>query len=365
VHTSPPVPLPALGWDDGWAAAFAEQGLRYGARGGAGLRPGRVARVDRSRCVVLTSQGPVHATLGAPVLERMAGDSTAVPCAGDWCGVRVWPDGPVTVDLVVPRRTAVVRADVAGSSRAQVLAANVDVLAVVVALVPEPVLGRVERLLALAWESGARPVVVLTKNDLVGDGQDLADDIASAAPGVDVLLCSAVTGEGMDAVAALPDPGTTVGLLGSSGAGKSTLVNALAGAEVLRTREIRTDGRGRHTTVARELVPLPGGGLLIDTPGMRGLGLPVADAGLAATFADVEEAASRCRFRDCSHTGEPGCAVMAAVEDGEIPVRRLESWRKLQREAEWMAARSDARLRAERARVWRQRTKEHRRRTRG
>ncbi|HEX2299352.1 MAG TPA: ribosome small subunit-dependent GTPase A, partial [Pseudonocardiaceae bacterium] len=332
---------------------------------GGAVLAARVSRVDRGRCTLLSQGGPVRATLGAPVLERLAQDTAQGPCTGDWCVIRTWPDGPVTVEAVLPRRTSVVRADVGGTSRGHVLAANLDLVAVVVGLVPEPVIGKVERLVALAWSSGATPVVLLTKSDLVGDGDQIAADIAACAPGVEVIACSAVTGEGMEGLRELVGGHRTMGLLGSSGAGKSSLVNTLAGSVVLQTREIREDGRGRHTSVRRELVMLPGGGVLVDTPGLRGVGLLDAEDGLAATFSDVEELAASCRFRDCSHTSEPGCAVLEAVGDGGLAVRRLESWRRLQREAEWMAARSDARLRAERVKVWKQRTKAHRRQQRG
>jgi ribosome biogenesis GTPase / thiamine phosphate phosphatase len=246
-----------------------------------------------------------------------------------------------------------------------VLAANLDVVAVVVALLPEPAITRVERLVTLAWASGATPLVLLTKSDLVGDAPQVAADVAAAAPGVPVLTCSTRTGEGLHALTEAVDGRRSVGLLGSSGAGKSSLVNALAGTEVVASREIRADGRGRHTTVRRELVPLPGGGVLVDTPGLRGIGLVEAEDGLAATFADVEELTASCRFRDCSHSAEPGCAVLEAAEDGRLPVRRLESWRRLQREMSWMATRSDARLRAERAKAWKRQDKGYRQRRRG
>lgn len=358
--------LASLGWDAQWRALWEAQFCEPGrlAHLAGALRPCRVARVDRGRCQVLTDEGPLSVTFGGSLLDAVGSDPTSAPCTGDWGGYRVWPDGPVTLETVLPRRTSVVRADVAGTSRGQVLAANLDLVAVVVGLVPEPAIGRVERLVALAWASGGSPVVLLTKTDLVGDAEQVAADVAVAAPGVPVLCCSTVTGEGMDAVAGLLQGGRTVGLLGSSGAGKSSLVNALVGSAVVPTREIRSDGRGRHTTVRRELVPVPGGGVLVDTPGMRGIGLVGADGGVAATFSDIEALVAGCRFNDCSHTSEPGCAVLEAVETGELPVRRFESWRKLQRELEWMAVRSDARLRAERAKMWKQRTKEYRRRQR-
>jgi ribosome biogenesis GTPase len=270
--------------------------------------------------------------------------------------LRRWPDDPVTVEAVAPRRTAIVRAEAGGTSAGQVLAANVDVVAVVVGLHPEPNLGRIERFLALAWDSGAEPVVLLTKADLVSDADDLAADVAAAAPGATVIVCSTVSGQGLDEVRALVEGNRTLALLGVSGAGKSSLVNALAGAEVLAVKAIRDDGKGRHTSVRRELIALPGGGVVIDTPGLRGVGIQESGDGLAAVFTDIEELAGQCRFGDCAHDTEPGCAVQQALEDGTLPVRRYESWRKLQREAAWMARRTDARLRAEAKREWKQRT---------
>ena len=237
------------------------------------LVPGRVARVDKGLATVFTEDGPVRASWSGALLAEMASDAQAGPCTGDWGVLRFWPDDRITVESVLPRRTTIVRAEVGGSSRGQVLASNVDVIAIVVGLVPEPNIVRIERFLALAWESGARPVVVLTKSDLVGDAESLAEDVALAAPGADVLVCSATTGAGMDDVRALLDGNATLALLGSSGAGKSSLVNALAGVELLDVQEIREDGKGRHTSVRRELIVLPAGGVVIDTPGLRGIGL--------------------------------------------------------------------------------------------
>jgi ribosome biogenesis GTPase len=322
----------SLGWDDSWAEAFAPYD---------DLLPGRVARVDRGRCDVLTEHGEVQAV--------WRGDP---PCAGDWVAL----GGHHNVAAILPRRTAFVRGGVAresrgglsGDSQGQVLAANVDVALVVEPASPDTSLGRIERLLALAWQSGAVPYVVITKADLAADLPGLVEAVTAAAPGAGVHAVSAVTGDGLDAVRALAT-GTSV-LLGPSGAGKSTLVNALAGEEVMRTQEIRAaDGRGRHTTTHRELVVVPGG-LVIDTPGVRRVGLYDVEKGLAQAFSDVEDLAARCRFSDCAHETEPGCAVLLAIESGGLPERRLTGWRKLRREAEWMAARTDARLRAERLR---------------
>ncbi|MEU4194116.1 ribosome small subunit-dependent GTPase A [Kribbella sp. NPDC026611] len=325
------------------------------------LVPGRVSRVDKGLATVLTEDGPVRATWSGALLAAIAADPQAGPCTGDWVVLRFWPDERITLESVLPRRTTIVRAEVGGSSRGQVLAANVDVIAIVIGLVPEPRIGRIERFLALAWESGARPVVVLTKSDLVGDADSIADDVAVAAPGADVLVCSASTGFGLESVRALLDGNATVALLGSSGAGKSSLVNALAGVELLDVQAIREDGKGRHTSVRRELIVLPSGGVVIDTPGLRGIGLQESGEGLAAAFPDVTALADLCKFKDCSHVTEPGCAVRAGLDDGTLPYRRYESWVKLQKEAAYMARRADARLRSEMKKEWVRTSKSYRR----
>jgi ribosome biogenesis GTPase len=255
-----------------------------------------------------------------------AGD---VPAVGDWVALR---DG-VVVDSVLPRRSAIVRNAAGRGVERQVLAANVDVAFVVTSLGPDLDRRRLERYLTLVWESRAVPAIVLTKADLHADAAVQAQEVESVAVGVPVHLASGVTGEGCDALESYLEPGRTAVLLGSSGVGKSTLVNRLAGAELMRTREIRADdGKGRHTTTHRELVVLPGGGLVIDTPGLRELQLWEAADGLDAAFADVEELAAGCRFSDCAHTREPGCAVLAAVDDGGLELDRLRSYRELQRE---------------------------------
>jgi ribosome biogenesis GTPase len=308
---------------------------------------GRVSRVDRGAVDVLTGTGMLR-------ISTRSADPVVV--VGDW--VTVAED---VIDVVAPRHTVIVRAAASGESVAQPLVANIDTVLVVVATVPPPRLGMVERLVALAWDSGATPVVIITKADLVADPARVAADVMASAPGADVHCVSVTTGLGLDNVTAYDAPGRTVCLIGKSGAGKSTLANALLGDERLATGEIRSDGKGRHTTTHRELVPLPGGGVLIDTPGLRSAGLWLDSDGLAQAFPEIDELAELCRFSDCSHHSEPGCAVLAAVADSSLPTRRLESWRKLQREAEWIAARGDARLRAERGRQWKQLSREVRR----
>jgi ribosome biogenesis GTPase / thiamine phosphate phosphatase len=277
---------------------------------------------------------------------RGAGEATT----GDWLALYDGADG--TRASVLPRRTSVRRAQSSGRSAEQLLAANVDVVAVVVSLALEPDLGRLERLMTLAWDSGAQPLVVLAKADLANDAELVARDVASAAPGVDVVIVSAVTGEGLEALRARLVPGSTVVLLGQSGVGKSTLVNALAGAERVAVADVGVTGKGRHTTTSRELVPLDGGAVLLDTPGLRSVGLVDAESGLDLTFPEFEALSARCRFTDCAHEAEPGCAVLAAVEDGTVPARRLESWRKLGRELAWIARRTDSRLAAEERARW-------------
>ncbi|MCP2342785.1 ribosome small subunit-dependent GTPase A [Actinomadura rupiterrae] len=328
--------LHAYGWDDALDTAFASHR-------DAGLVPGRIVAVDRGLADTATADGVLRAD------TRAVTASGQPPVTGDWAAVR--PGDPASLAALLPRRTAIVRASASGDSRGQALAANVDTVAVVCPLGGGPDLARIERLLALAWDSGAVPVVVLTKADLVDDPEPARAEVAAAAPGAAVLTVSAADGTGLDAATA--ELTGTVVLLGPSGAGKSTLGNALLGEDRLATGAVRAgDGKGRHTTVRRELVPLPGGGVLIDTPGLRGIGLFDSGRGVEQAFADIEAFAEHCRFADCAHDSEPGCAVQEAIEDGALPRRRLDSYRKLLRENDWIAARTDARLRAERNDRW-------------
>jgi ribosome biogenesis GTPase len=345
--------LASLGWDASFASAYA--GYRR-----PDLRPGRITRADRGVCTVLTASGTDRASLSGTLLAAAAKDPVALPCAGDWAVLRSWPDGRTTVEAVLPRRTAIVRHSAGQQSHGQVLAANLDTVAVVEPMHPTPHVGRIERLLALAWESGAPPAVILTKCDVAADPDAVAAQIADVAPGVPVYPVSAQSGTGLGAIVPLVAAGRTLGLLGPSGAGKSTLVNALARAEVMGTRTLRADGRGRHTTTYRALVPLPGGGAVLDTPGVRAVGLLDAAGGLEQAFSDVEAIAANCRFSDCRHSGEPGCAVQAALDSGDLAPRRYESWRRLQREAAYEMRRRDARLAAEERNRWRQIRKETR-----
>jgi ribosome biogenesis GTPase len=343
--------LAPYGWDEAWADEFAPHEPE-------GLLPGRVVRVDRGQCDVITADGVVRADTAFVTPH----DPLRVVCTGDW--VALEPGGnPRYVRTCLPRRTAFVRSTSSKRSEGQILAANVDHAIVAVSLAVELDLGRIERFLALAWESGAQPVVVLTKADLVPDAVTLGhlvQDVETSAPGVPVLPVSALDGDGLEVLLAVASGGTSV-LLGQSGAGKSTLANALLGEDVMDVRATRdVDGKGRHTTTTRNLLALPGGGVLIDTPGLRGVGLWDAGSGVGQVFSEIEELAADCRFHDCAHDAEPGCAVLAAIDSGELPERRLDSYRKLLRENQRIVAKTDARLRAEIRRDWKRKGAEGR-----
>lgn len=322
---------------------------------------GRISRVHRGACDVLTPAGEVRADVAAAVAELTQQRPEQGPAVGDLCVLDCATDQIRLIDLL-PRRTSVTRAAVSpGSSHRQVLAANVDILAAVEPLNTAPVMSRIERLLALGWESGATPAVILTKCDLDPEPGEWVREVERTSPGSAVLAVSAVTGEGLTELHTLLGPGRILGLVGPSGAGKSSLVNALAGEEVMETKQIRQDGKGRHTTVHRELVVLPDGSLVIDTPGLRSVGLATPES-LEQVFADVVEYAASCRFNDCAHDTEPGCAVQEAIDSGELPARRLDSWRRLQREAAYQERRTNVRLRAAEREMWKQRTREMRQR---
>jgi ribosome biogenesis GTPase len=257
------------------------------------------------------------------------------------------------IEAVVERRTTFSRKAASTESKEQILAANVDV-GFVVASAQDVNVRRIERYLTMAWQSGASPVVILTKADVAESIDDLSSELDAVAAGSPVLVTSALTGEGVDAVAAQLNPARTGVLLGPSGAGKSSLINRLIGRDVMRTREVHRSGEGRHMTSHRQLIDLPGGGAIIDTPGLREAQLWAGEDALAGTFDDVEELALRCRFPDCRHDSEPGCAVKEAIVEGALDAGRLTSYRKLQRELRAVAAKSDARLRADERRKWKQ-----------
>jgi ribosome biogenesis GTPase len=319
--------LAALGCAPALAATFEGHAA-------AGRQPARVVIEERGLLRVATASGETLATIAGRLRHDAELDpSVELPVVGDWVALAGNPAREPVIQAVLPRRSAIVRRAPSDRSRpTQVLAANVDVAFLVTSLNHDFNLRRLERYLAVAWESGATPVVLLSKADLAADVAGMVLAAEAVAPGTEVIAASAVTGDGLDSVRRHLAPGRTVVFLGSSGVGKSSLVNALAGEALLATAEIREDdARGRHTTTRRQLVSL-GGGLVIDTPGLRELALADGD-GLAETFGDVETIASDCRFSDCRHEGEPGCAVRAAIHEGRLHEDRLGAFRKLEREA--------------------------------
>ena len=336
--------LAAYGWDDRVAARFTLLDAPVHV-------PGRVARVDRGSCLVATADGLVRAS--PYTLASRRAELDAVPATGDWVALTDDPHEGSAIVGVVPRWSAISRKDPDERVTVeQVLAANVDVFAVVCGLDRSLVQNRVERMLSVAWESGALPVVVLTKADLAADLEAVVREAhAAAGAGVSVHVTSAVSGQGIDELRALLLPTRTLAVIGPSGAGKSTLVNGIVSTDVQSTGPVReADGRGRHTTTTRDLVPVPTGGVLLDTPGLRSLPLWDGASGIASTFADVEDLAAGCRFRDCHHEQEPGCAVRAAMATGALASRRLESYHKLHRELAALELRQDERARRAAAR---------------
>jgi ribosome biogenesis GTPase / thiamine phosphate phosphatase len=345
--------LTTLGWDE----TLAEQFEQYGADG---LIPGRVAVQHRGAYDVLTELGELRCDVAGRLYEESSSPAD-LPAVGDWVAVAARADEDAgTIQGILPRRTRFSRKTAWQAAEEQVLAANVDVVFIVTSLNEDLNLRRLERYLILARESGAQPVVLLTKSDLASDPDSARNAVEAVSADVPVHTLSSLTGEGLDGVRGHLAPGVTAALLGSSGVGKSTLVNTLAGNELLETRELRSNGQGRHTTVRRELVQLPGGALVIDTPGMRELQLWVADEALEETFDDVTSLFEHCRFSDCSHESEPGCAVKAALADGTLAQERWDSYLKLEAELAHLERRLDKRAQAEERKRWKALTKFHR-----
>ncbi|WP_306912515.1 ribosome small subunit-dependent GTPase A [Arthrobacter sp. B3I9] len=330
----------------GYTPAAAERFAAHPLPGG--TVPGRVVRVDRNRVLVAVADGTDHLPYPRDAM---------VPATGDWVWLGDNGAGEHAIVAVLPRHSELSRKRAfEDSSGSQVLGANLDVVGVVVPVDRPLTHNRLERTLVAAWDSGARPLVIITKADLADVADDVVCQVGRQAASVEVVTTSAEHGDGLDELLAQLPPGGTLVLLGPSGAGKSTLINALVGFEAQQTGEVRAgDGKGRHTTTARELVPLPGGAVLMDTPGVRGFGLFDADDGMEEMFGDLEELFGQCRFSDCAHDREPGCAVQAALADGSLEDRRWASYRKLQRELSALARRHDAAARRAYQREWHQR----------
>ncbi|NLV39691.1 MAG: ribosome small subunit-dependent GTPase A [Candidatus Hydrogenedentes bacterium] len=329
---------------------------------GRGWEPARVVCEHREAYVAAGASGDLWAELSGRFRHEHPARAEW-PAVGDWVAVSPREEeDAATVHAVLPRRSRFSRTAAGDRTEEQVVAANVDVVFLVTSLDGDFNLRRLERYLTVAWDSGARPVVVLNKADLCGEVDARVAEAEAAAPGAPVAVLSAATGRGVDALRALLPPGATGALLGSSGVGKSSLVNALLGRERQAVRAVRADdSRGRHTTTQRELIPLPGGGLIMDTPGMRELQIWSDDDGLETAFADVEALAAQCRFADCTHENEPGCAVRAALEGGTLDGGRFRSYEKLRREIRYQELRQEQSARQIEKTRWRGIAKEIRR----
>jgi ribosome biogenesis GTPase len=340
----PSLSLEALGWNAEWQSKFDELEIDN-------LFPARVAAQHRGAYVVWSADGELRASPAGKLFHAHE-IGAPLPAVGDWVGVARSGDDAATIECILWRRSAFTRKEPGRNSADQVIASNVDTALLLAGLDDDFSLRRLERYVAVTWESGAAPVIVLTKTDLCTDVDAAVLAVETVAIAVPVVPVSNVTGEGVEALDAYMRPGCTSVLLGSSGVGKSSLLNRLAGTEVMRTSALAADGTGRHTTTHRELVRLPSGTLVIDTPGLRELQFWEGD--VSAAFDDIEALSTKCRFRDCAHLREPGCAVLGAVDDGRLELDRLRSWRKFQRELESIAARTDARLRIARKKRWKQ-----------
>jgi ribosome biogenesis GTPase len=340
----------------GWSDALQHDFSLFAAQG---LVPARVTVQQRGRFRLITERGETESRIsGRFAHEAAEGD---YPVTGDWVAVELKADVAV-IQHVLPRATVFTRKSAGPSGAVQVVAANVDVALLAASLNADLNLRRLERYLATTYESGAKPVIVLTKADACDDVAGLVAEVEAIAFGAPVIACSVMTGEGLAELSGHLVRGETAVLLGSSGVGKSTLVNALAGSELMVTQAIREDdAHGRHTTTHRELILLPSGALILDTPGMRELALWEADAGVEAAFADVTAEVERigegCKFRDCTHGREPGCAVQAALADGTLSADRWQSFHKLQGELAYEHRKADPRARAESRKVWISRNK--------
>jgi ribosome biogenesis GTPase len=333
--------LSTLGWD----SYFDEKFKHLASLGGV---PARVIADYGIECLVHDGADSSRASVG----RNLRNDGATMPAVGDWVSV-LKRETVGAIQGVVERRTVFTRKAAGIETREQVLAANVDV-AFVVAAATDVNARRIERYLTIAWQSGATPVVLLTKADIADDLHEMRAELEAVSLGTSVIVTSAVTGDGVDEIIRELQPARTGVLLGPSGAGKSTLINRIVGSELMRTRLIHRSGEGRHMTSHRQLVQLPQGGMIIDTPGLREAQLWEGEEALGNTFEDIEALALMCRFTDCGHATEPGCAIKAALQAGSLDEARFRSYRKLQRELRAVAAKTDARIRIEERKKWKQ-----------
>ncbi len=327
--------LEELGWNPFLELHFRQEETE-------GCVPARVSEESKGFYRVLAEEGEFLAQIAGKV-RYGAEERSNFPAVGDWVAIALRPaEARATIVTILPRRTVLSRKVPGRAVDKQILATNVDTVFVVASLNQEFNLRRIERYLALVWESGAQPVVLLNKADLCAGVASLAAKVERTAPGAAVHALSALTGDGLEAVSQFLEPGRTAAFIGSSGVGKSTIINALFGEGSQRVQPVRaSDDRGRHTTTSRQMILFSPGGIVIDTPGMRELQLWESDEGLDQTFEDLEALAQHCKFGDCRHRGEPGCAVSQAIEDGALDAARLESYRKLEAELRFLETKTN------------------------
>jgi ribosome biogenesis GTPase len=346
--------LKELGWNTSFGGDF-EQFKKQG------LEPGRIAREHKSRYLIYSRHGELMSEVSGKFRHR-ACSKADFPAVGDWVAISVRPqERKATIHALVPRRSCFSRKavlsggmpDTGGKTDEQVLAANVDTIFLVSGLDGEFNLRRIERYVTVAWDSGADPVIILNKKDVCADIEARIREVESIAMGIPIHPVSATKNIGIDALHRYLSMGKTVAFLGSSGVGKSTLINSLVGGELLKVGAVREyDSKGRHTTASREMIILPTGGIVIDTPGMREIAIWSDDEGLRRTFDDIEQLAAQCRFRDCTHGHEPGCAVQDALKDGSLDHGRFRSYVKLRKELTYLAVRKDQWARRDNEKKW-------------
>ncbi len=346
--------LESIGWNDHFTSLFDHSETET-------IIPGRVIRSSREIFTVLCRAGETQAEL--PGRFYHSDEDVLFPAVGDWVALDYQgEDSPGIIVEVLPRQSCFSRKEAGGLTRQQVLAANIDSAFLVMGLDGDFNIRRLERYLTVTWDSGATPVIILNKADVCSDIATPLSEVDSVAPGVPVRLVSALTHAGLKELKPFLGFGVTIALLGSSGVGKSSLINAILARDVLEIGEVRAyDNRGRHTTTHRELIPIPGGGAIIDTPGMRELQLWTDESSLEKSFHDIDEIARACRFNDCSHTSEPGCAIKDAIDSGDIDPDRFRSYLKLRREIRFINTRRDHRARIQERAKWKKITKNARR----
>ncbi|MBD2057266.1 ribosome small subunit-dependent GTPase A [Oculatella sp. FACHB-28] len=342
--------LSELGWSDFFAHSFEAYRVQ-------GYTVGRVALEHKQAYTLYAEQGELSATVSGK-LRHQATAAEDFPAVGDWVVVRNREEGQATIHAILPRKSKFSRKTVGGKTQEQIVAANIDTVFLVAGLDHDFNLRRIERYLVLAWESGATPVILLNKADLCDAVEERVLEVEEVAIAVPIVVLSAAQNQGLDALQPYLKPGQTSTLLGSSGVGKSTLTNQLVGTAQQSVQPVRQgDSRGRHTTTHRELLLLPSGGCIIDTPGMREIQIWSEGAGLEETFTDIEALAEECRFRDCQHQQEPGCAVRQALEAGALDEQRFASFQKLQKELNYLIRKQDQRATLAEKEKWKQITK--------